>query len=303
MPLRGDIVTHCNIGSYVLAPGFVDVPERGQSIDIGLRICSAEANGAGRTLSSSGRTDATWDRYGGSESSRGATMRFGTLIESRRTSRLAVRQALFSFSLHGALLLGAVALSGNAVRPMRVEPALPIDITFTTPPGRTSTAQPLRGTHGPSLPTIPTPSIEPVPLLPDLPVSSSPRWDPREFARPGAGALTGSNDLGSETLEGTFLPGEVDVMPRIAPGSRCSGEFPTALKAAGISGSVVLQFVIGTEGTVDRSAVRIVRSSSPALEQAAISGLTSPDCRYFPAESRGRPVAVLVQQSIRFALE
>jgi len=75
------------------------------------------------------------------------------------------------------------------------------------------------------------------------------------------------------------------------------------LKAAGISGSVVLQFVIGTEGTVDRSAVRIVRSSSPALEQAAISGLTSPDCRYFPAESRGRPVAVLVQQSIRFALE
>jgi hypothetical protein len=70
------------------------------------------------------------------------------------------------------------------------------------------------------------------------------------------------------------------------------------LKAAGISGSVVLQFVIGTEGTVDRSAVRIVRSSSPVLEQAAISGLTSPDCRYFSAESRGRPVAVLVQQSI-----
>src|SRR5580765_1904403 len=54
MPPRGDIVTHCNIGSYVLVPGFVDVPERGQSIVIGLRICSAEANGAGRTLSSSG---------------------------------------------------------------------------------------------------------------------------------------------------------------------------------------------------------------------------------------------------------
>src|SRR6186997_1784354 len=303
MPLRGDIVTHCNINSYVLSPGFVDVPERGQSNVIELRICSAEANGAGRALSSSGRSDATWDRYGGSEPNRGATMRFGTLIESRRTSKPAVRQALFAFSLHGALLFGAVALSGKALRPMQVEPALPIDITFTTPSGRTSTAQPLRGIHGPSLPTIPTPSIEPVPLLPDLPVSSSHRWDPREFARPGAGDLAGSIDLGPETPEGTFLPGEVDALPRIAPGSRCSGEFPPALKAAGISGSVVLQFVIGTEGAVDRSAVRIVRSSSPALEQAAISGLTSPDCRYFPAESRGRPVAVLVQQSIRFALE
>lgn len=230
-------------------------------------------------------------------------MRFGTLVESGRTSRPAVRQALFSFSVHGALLFGAIALSGNPVLPVLGEPLLPIDISFPTPQGRISAAQPLQGIPGTPLPVIPSPSIEPVPLLPNQPVSSSPRWDPREFARPGAGDISGPPDLGAGTLEGTFLPGEVDVLPKIAPGSRCSGEFPAALKAAGLSGNVVLQFVIGTEGTVDRSAVRIVRSSSPALDQAAISGLTRPDCRYLPAESRGRPVAVLVQQSIRFALE
>jgi TonB family protein len=65
-----------------------------------------------------------------------------------------------------------------------------------------------------------------------------------------------------------------------------------------LTGEVVVEYVVNADGRVTRSSFRIVRSTHPAFSRAVIEALVR--ARFNPARVGGRPVAVLVQQKIRF---
>ena len=77
-------------------------------------------------------------------------------------------------------------------------------------------------------------------------------------------------------------------------------EYPTALRQAGIEGSVVAEFVVRADGSVDADSARIVSASHPGFVDPVRSAI--PSLRYLPAEIRGRPVSQLVQQTFVFSL-
>ncbi len=233
----------------------------------------------------------------------------GELIESRRRPAMPLGQSLFSFALHTGLVLGAI---GATRSPGRVPEARPvaIDVIYEMPlrPAAVAAAAaisevPVPPVAPPEIPAIAVPVLAP-PSLPTVP--AGPPVDPKTLAgaiREG-GTVVGS-PIGGPTAPApgeVMLPAEADRAPELAPGARCLGAYPAALRSMGVSGRAVLQFVVGPDGRVDTASVRIASSSHPAFGAAAKEGVLAASCRYRPGEYRGQPVRVLVQQAAAFRL-
>lgn len=76
-------------------------------------------------------------------------------------------------------------------------------------------------------------------------------------------------------------------------------DYPPALAAQGIEGTVLLRLVVDTNGTIVKDSTRIAESSGyPALDSAAMQGV--PSLRYAPAERDGARIAVAFLQPIYF---
>ena len=76
--------------------------------------------------------------------------------------------------------------------------------------------------------------------------------------------------------------------------------FPDGLRAQGVGGDVVVQFLVGTDGTVDPSSMKVVRSPHE-LFTAAVRNIL-PRLRFQPARSAdAKPRAEWVQYSIQFS--
>ncbi|MBK9693135.1 MAG: TonB family protein [Gemmatimonadetes bacterium] len=234
---------------------------------------------------------------------------FSELIESRRRPGALGRQSVFSFVLHTGLVLGAIGATRSPARAPEPRP-IAVDVIFELPPRPAATASPgpVVATPVPALPAPDLPAIT-VPTLPptDLPaVPVGPPVDPKTLA----GALRGGGELlpglpgagAAPSLGDVMLPSEADRAPELAPGARCLGAYPAALRSMGVGGRAVLQFVVGLDGRVDSASVRIASSSHPAFGAAAKEGVLSASCRYRPGEYRGLPVRVLVQQAAAFRL-
>ena len=86
----------------------------------------------------------------------------------------------------------------------------------------------------------------------------------------------------------------------LVPSSR-GPAFPASLKAAGVSGSVLAQFVVNHDGSVDTTTLKVMRSTDPAFAQAVRAELSS--LRYSPARVGGRAVRQLVTQAFQFVAE
>ena len=76
-------------------------------------------------------------------------------------------------------------------------------------------------------------------------------------------------------------------------------DYPPALAAQGIEGTVLLRLMVDTSGAIVRDSTRIAESSgSPALDSAAMQA--APSLRYAPAERDGAKVAMAFLQPIYF---
>ena len=63
-------------------------------------------------------------------------------------------------------------------------------------------------------------------------------------------------------------------------------DYPPALAAQGIEGTVLLRLIVDTNGTIVRDSTRVAESSGyPALDTAAMQA--APSLRYAPAERDG----------------
>jgi protein TonB len=77
-------------------------------------------------------------------------------------------------------------------------------------------------------------------------------------------------------------------------------EYPREARWNRLEGMVVVRVVIGTDGLVDRSKTRVVRSI-PALDAAAIAAIEQ--WRFSPAIGHsGQPVRVIIEVPVRFSL-
>lgn len=76
--------------------------------------------------------------------------------------------------------------------------------------------------------------------------------------------------------------------------------YPTALRQAGVEGSVVVQFVIEPDGRVLRETVEILKSTHEGFEDAAAGMVVG--CTFRPGRVRDTAVRVLVQMPLMFTL-
>ena len=91
---------------------------------------------------------------------------------------------------------------------------------------------------------------------------------------------------------------EVDQQPR-AMGARAEPVYPVAMMRQGITGKVLLVFIVDTNGDVHD--VRSVTSTNAEFEQAAIDAASA--WKFHPGKKGGKVVNVRVQVSISFDLD
>lgn len=232
---------------------------------------------------------------------------FENLIESNRKTKLSFGQQVMSFAIHAGIIFGAIQVTRGVAEGVK-EAVVDTTMVFLKPP-EPPPPPPETPPENVVVSANPPPQGFQVVTPPDNipteipPVNLNERFDPKDFTGKGveggiaAGVVGGTGPV----IEGeVFLAAEVDDAPVAAPGSNCVGPFPSVMQSAGISGKVVLQFVVLTDGKVDPGSVKVISSTHKAFEAAARTGITAPTCTFTPGKSRGSPVKVLVQQGISF---
>lgn len=87
--------------------------------------------------------------------------------------------------------------------------------------------------------------------------------------------------------------------PPVALNATSPVQYPPALLAQGIEGTVLLKLYVDSMGQLARDSTRIAESSGyPALDSAALA--TAPTLRFAPAMRDGQPVALTFLQPVVF---
>lgn len=230
------------------------------------------------------------------------------------------RPFLFSALLH-ALLGGLLVVSPLAALPelpaepdprlfQPAPPPVPEEPIRVSLPARAAPAGGRgkgAGAAGPAAPAARWTAVTVPASIPDsLPAPSEPQE--------GEGEVTGEPDgpdvvggARGEGIGGGEGEGEGDgspiraVGPDVAPPVLLHGPdpvYPEAARVARLSGPVVLEAVIGTDGSV--RAARVIRAAHPILEKAAVDAVHR--WRFEPARVAGRPVPVYLTLTVTFHL-
>lgn len=220
--------------------------------------------------------------------------------------------AMVSLTLHGGMLVAAVMATAGAAEVIQ-EPQHDTTMVYLTVEKKPEQklAPPPESAPEQKVPPVLVVSLQPPPqgfqvvTVPiDIPTNIPPvdlseQFDPRDFS--GIGVEGGVFDgvkgaTGSVDASHIFRAAAVDERPE-----RLSGpplRYPLLLRRAGISGFVLIEFVINTSGRVEPSSIRIVSSSHAAFESAARETIRASIFR--PGRVWGTVVRVLVQQQIDF---
>lgn len=199
-------------------------------------------------------------------------------------SPFGVRGGMLAIGVHAAILAYGLRPS-----PRSVNPGKPIDAgtIFIQPPRRMITvdAPPVPGPGWAfdlsgirvTPPTLPIESSAPGPLgMPTDPVGSAPTGD--------------SNAV--------YDPRIVEQMPELL--SSPPPRYPEALRAAGVTGVVIVQGVVDTLGHLEPRTLQVIDSPHPALSASAIECLQRAVFR--PGRVEGRAVRVLVRIPVQFTI-
>jgi protein TonB len=143
----------------------------------------------------------------------------------------------------------------------------------------------------------PKPKAQPKAPLPDLgAMLGGIAMNIPEFAT-GDFMGDGKSLLGDMAADAAMSEGTVDSKPRVI--SRGPLEYPPAAAKKHIKGYVVVNLLIGKDGSVELAKV-IASSPAGVFDQAALRGVRS--WRFAPAKYKGNPVKVWAKQKVRFDL-
>jgi protein TonB len=177
-----------------------------------------------------------------------------------------------------------------------LEPPKPV--APTPPPEQQVVVAATPPPQGFQTPPVPTDIPKDIP-----PVDLNQRFDPKDFTGKGVEGGIASGVVGGTgpvpTVNGeVFMAAEVEEPPSAA--TPISPRYPEVMKQAGITGKVVMQFVVNIDGHVEPSSFKIVSSTNKAFEEPAREAIFK--ALFKPGKSRGQPVRVLVQQTMAFNL-
>ena len=210
--------------------------------------------------------------------------------------------ALTSAAVHAALIAASVLLTARVASPTMGQ--APSTIMVYLPPVHSVDPTPATVVDPVSAPVLSLPAIEPIPLPTVGPVSAS-----STASIPGVRTILGLPGGPGAGADPTWLAGpgtggawtaaEVDDPVDILEPGRLV--YPAVLERAGVTGRVVVEFVVDTLGQVEPRTLRVVSSSHPAFDQAARDAVLG--TRFRPARARGVPVRQLARQQLRFVAE
>lgn len=210
-----------------------------------------------------------------------------------------------SVAFHAALIAMAVVgtMRGEAVRIIepgeRVTPPVyhaPPDAPTTARHGGPTTGAPAApGTREIPVPTTVPGQVPPVVLTVDIPGASG---DPVILGH-GAGTLGGfgGGATGGPDASGAWDANVVEVAVLPDPKNPAPA-YPDAMRAAGLAGRVVAEFVVDSTGRVLPASVQVIESSHPLF--AASVRRTVPALRFTPARAQGHRVAQRVRMPFEF---
>lgn len=220
---------------------------------------------------------------------------FATLLESG--ARRDRREGSISLSalLHVALMAGGVLLTSERV--VEIPEVIP-DTIFFIQPRRPLPAQRDGPTDAGGMPSAPR--VDPTTLvLSEIPLDGE-FQTVDTFPSSAIGGEPEGNPLAEPSGSGLFAAATVEKTALPLPGNR-SPAYPEMLRAAGIEGSALMQFVIDTAGIVEPSSITILRTDHELFATAARRALLRH--RFLPAEVAGHKVRMLVEQRFEFAIE
>ena len=230
---------------------------------------------------------------------------FQQLLESNAVRKPRVGGSLVSTVAHGALVAAALALTTQREQALRA-PDPTVTFTAVTPTPTPSTAvHGNRTTAIAAAASVLQPSIAVLPVILDITIGiaspdlTRPVTDATDFARrgPGGNSDNGIGTSGGPTASGTWLAEHVDKPVIMMPGVAAPA-YPPLLRSAGISGAVLVEFVVDTLGRVEPGSSRVLQSDHDLFAASVREVMTR--LRFMPAEARGRKVRQLVHLPFRF---
>lgn len=232
---------------------------------------------------------------------------FDVLVESKPQKR-SRKDVLFtgfgSMVLHGLILGAGIAATAGAAHQMAEAPQ-ETTMVYMEEPKETPEEEPPE----PVVASLNPPPkgfqvlAAPVDIPKEIPpINMEQRFDPRDYTGIGVegGIFSGvEGGTGPVDLSQVFAEAVVDEVPERI--SCPPPEYPRMLQQANIEGGVMLQFVVSSEGKVERGTVDIMGSDHKAFEGPARDMVRR--CLFRPGRVRGQAVRVLVQMPINFVLQ
>ena len=221
-----------------------------------------------------------------------------TLIESRRplVSGRALGGEALSFVLHSALVAGAIYATFNPAEVAHVA-RLIVDLPLLREQAPEPPKVPTLG----AVPTFSTLTI-PTTVLPEIPPPGRTPFDPTSFSGLGV-----ANPVAWGTVAAAppaARPDSVYAMDLLEElPVRVSGpaaRYPDLLRAARITGRVMLQFVIDTAGRAEAGSMRVTSSTNRMFDTPAIDAVSA--WLFQPARIGGHPVRALVLMPVDFVM-
>ncbi len=226
-----------------------------------------------------------------------------TLVESSPRRSRSVGQALLSLGFHVGLGVGAIEATRRTLLP---EPPRVISaVSYYVAPERKVPAEPVATSSAPlsplpvsADPIIVSPPMEVPAGLPSIPSGQAIEArrfvvGPTEWAR----CLSRCPSADSSSAP-VFREEVVDEPARVL--SQRAPTYPPVLKAAGIVGRVVVEFVVDRSGTVEGGSVKVVELSHAGFERSAREAVLG--TRFSPAKIHGTPVRQLVRQGVSYRI-
>ena len=236
---------------------------------------------------------------------------FNNLIETNAKKQRSIGGTFMSFVLHGGLIALAVVATANAgqqeekteeekvefVETPKDEPPPPEpepERAPPPPPDVVAAPPPPKGFQVLQAP------VEIPDVIPKIDLSRK-AIDEADFTGKGVAGGTAKGVEGAPPapiVDANQTYFEFQVEKAVVPLNQVSPVYPGMLQSQGVTGQVIAQFVVGTDGRVDMSTFKVIESTHDLFTAAVKNAL--PRMRFQPAEVGGNKVKQLVQQPFVF---